>query len=327
MRQRAFLGMVIASMLAAACGSGGSSGTGGEGATAAGGTGGATTSSSTTASGTGGATTSSSTTASGTGGSATTSSSSSSSSSGGTTTDHLVISEIGVQPANGEFIEIYNPTAAAVDLSKYYLSDNATYHGIAAGMPWNPTTSNPGTDFLAQFPAGTMLAPGAAIVIATDPTFEAHFNKCPDFILGATPVTCANGTAAAMIAPTNGGLGTNAGTLLSNDREMVILFTWDGTSSTLKDVDYVTWGATFDDATRVDKTGIAGYQADTPRASQKSATAPGMFQSIERCTFDASEKPSGGNGITGQDVTSEALDTAFVVQATPTPGAKNACLP
>ncbi|APR79955.1 Hypothetical protein A7982_05302 [Minicystis rosea] len=96
---------------------------------------------------------------------------------------------------------------------------------------------------------------------------------------------------------------------------------------TVKDVDYVTWGTTFDDATRVDKTSVAGYQPDTTRASQKSAAAPGTFQSIERCTLESGEKQSGGNGITGQDVTSEALDTSFVVQATPTPGVKNACLP
>src|SRR5437870_5090318 len=50
---------------------------------------------------------------------------------GGTSGDHVLISEISVTPAAAEFIEIYNPTAAAVDLTNYYLSDNAGYHGIA----------------------------------------------------------------------------------------------------------------------------------------------------------------------------------------------------
>jgi len=162
-----------------------------------------------------------------------------------------------VQPASGEFIEIYNAGSSAIDLSNYYISDNSIYHGIAAQMAWNPVTSNPGTDFLAQFPPGTMIAPGATIVIATDPTFEMMYMKCPDFILATTALTCANGTAAAMIAPTNGGIGDKAGALLSNDREMVVLFQWDGSSSTVKDVDYVVWGTTFDDAKALHTRGVA----------------------------------------------------------------------
>ena len=34
--------------------------------------------------------------------------------------DHLLISEFVVTPTAGEFIEIYNPTASAVDLTNYY---------------------------------------------------------------------------------------------------------------------------------------------------------------------------------------------------------------
>lgn len=238
-----------------------------------------------------------------------------------------MISEVGTQPAGGEFIEIYNPTAAAVDLTNYYLSDNATYYAIAAGTPFNPPLATAGTDFLAQFPAGTMLAPGAAIAIATGAGFETTFNKCPDFILAATALTCTGGTAPAMIAPANGGIGDQAGSLLSNSREMVILFAWDGASATVKDVDYVTWGTAFDAETRVDKSSVSGYQADTPAANQKAAAAPTNGASIERCTLETGETTTGGNGITGHDETSEPLDTTFVIQAAPTPGVKNACLP
>lgn len=335
MKNRAFLGLFLGSMsLAAACGGSGTGGAGGQGTTS--GTGGETsTSSSTSASSTSTSSTSTSTSSSGTGGGTSTSSSSTSSSSttgssssgSAGTTDHLVISELGAQPAAGEFVEIYNPTAAAVDLTHYYLSDNAGYHTIATGVPWAPVTSNPGTDFLAQFPAGTMLAPGAAIAIATDPGFVAHYNKCPDFILAATALTCPNGTAPAMLAPTNGGIGDKAGTLLSNDREMVVLFYWDGTSTTVKDVDYLTWGTTFDAATRVDKTALPGYQPDTAAASQKSAAIPGSFGSIERCVLETGETLTGGNGLTGHDETSEPLDVNFKAQPAPTPGVKNACLP
>jgi len=109
---------------------------------------------------------------------------------------------------------------------------------------------------------------------------------------------------------------------------MLILFTWDGnTANVLKDVDYVTWGVMFENGTRVDKTGVAGYQPDTAPAMQNPAPAPPNGQSIERCsTMESGEKASGGNGISGHDETSEALGMSFTVQAMPTPGAKNACL-
>jgi hypothetical protein len=242
----------------------------------------------------------------------------------GTAADHPVISEIGVAPAGGEFVEIWNPTAAVVDLTDYYLSDNSAYAGIAAGTPWNPPTDNPGTDFLARFPKGTTLAPDAVLVVATDPTFKDTFGACPGFTLKGAFDGCP-APVLAMNAPTNGGIGDAAG--LSNSREMVILFHWDGDAKHgVEDVDYVAWGADFDDATRVDKTGTGSYAADTPRASQKPALAPPPAQSIERCAAETGEKLQGGNGLTGHDETSEDLGTTFEVQATPTPGKKNACL-
>ncbi|MFO0755744.1 MAG: lamin tail domain-containing protein [Byssovorax sp.] len=329
MRTHRALQLLLGSLFiaATACSAGGSSSTStsttagsGGGSTTTSGTGGAGTGGSTTTAGTGGSTTTG-TGGSGTGGSGT-------GGGAGTPGDHLLISEIGVAPAGGEFVEITNPTADTIDLGKYYLSDNSAYYGIAAGQAWNPVTSNPGTDFLAQFPAGTTLAPGASIVIATDPTFEMLYGKCPDFILAAAPLTCASGTAKAMVAPANGGIGDKKGALISNDREMIVLFSWDGSSPTIEDVDYVTWGVMFEDATRVDKTGVAGYASDTARASQSSAPAPTAGQSIERCgaSPEPGEKTSGGNGLTGHDETSEALNQSFKVQTLPTPGAKNSCM-
>src|SRR5262245_43348684 len=142
-------GLVLA---AAACGS--SNG---------GGTGAATSSSS--SSGMGGTSTSSS--SSGMGGMTTSSSSTSSSGTGGAVPApaRVLISASASGPAAAEFIEIYNPGTAAVDLTHVYLSDNAVYYGIAAGMAWNPPTANVGTDFLVQFPPGTMIGPGAVLTI------------------------------------------------------------------------------------------------------------------------------------------------------------------
>lgn len=245
---------------------------------------------------------------------------------GGAATNHVVISEVGVAPPSGEFVEIYNPTSQAVDLSQYYLSDNAIYHGIAADAAFTPVIATAGTDFLVQFPSGTMLAAGATIVIAANATlFETQFAKCPNFVLKATDVACTNGTAKAMVVPPNGAIGGNVG--FSNDREMVVLFKWDGAAATVKDVDYVTWGTVFDSETRIDKTGIAGYAADTKADAQSPAVAPGNNQSIERCSkSEQGEKGTGGNGLGGHDETSEPFGTTFKLQMTPTPGVKNSCL-
>ncbi len=238
---------------------------------------------------------------------------------------HLVFSEIGVAPAGGEMIEIWNPTPATVSLAGYYVSDNSLYHRIAAGMPFNPPLATAGTDFLVTFPPDASIGAGQVVVIATDPSFVTQWSRCPDFILAAADLACAGGgTARAMSVPTNGARGAMAG--LSNSREMVVLFRWNGTETTVHDVDYVTWGATFDAETRIDKTGVAGYAADTSAAAQQPAAAPMAGETIERCGGEIGETATGGNGVSGHDETSERLDTAFRVQTAPTPGVHTSCL-
>lgn len=118
------------------------------------------------------------------------------------------------------------------------------------------------------------------------------------------------------------------GTLLSNMREMLVLFRWDGVlDSNVEDVDYVTWGDEFEDVTRIDKTGVGTYAADTARDMQKPALAPFGGNSIERCPdgVEVGEKQTAGNGVTGHDETSEDFAGAFKATMPPTPGAANAC--
>jgi hypothetical protein len=188
-----------------------------------------------------------------------------------------------------------------------------------------PTTNNPGTDFAARFPAGASIPAGGVVVIGFDPGFEAQYNKCPDFYMGLTPLSCGTSMVPVMIPTEAGSIADTSN--LSNAREMVVLFNWDGTAGhNLKDVDYLTWGAMFEAGSRADKTGVGSYLADTAPANQKPAAAPTNFQSIERCAIETGEKLTGGNGISGHDETSEDLTSSFVVQTTPTPGVKNACL-
>lgn len=241
--------------------------------------------------------------------------------------EHLLFSEIATSPGTAELFEIWNPTSAPISLDDYYVSDNAVYYEMASGTAWTPATSSPGTDFLFGFPAGTTLAAGAVLVVALDPGFETRFGACPDFIADTTPYTCTSGTAAAVRVPTNGLLDpTHHGALLSDAREMLVLFRWDGASSVVTDVDYVTWGTTFDAGqSRVDKTGVGAYASDTAAASQLPALAPTSGQSIARCGGEIGETLTGGNGIGGHDETSEHLDVAFGALTTPTPGTQTGC--
>jgi len=68
--------------------------------------------------------------------------------------NHLVISELlynpaGVDDADGEWIEIYNPTAITVTLTGYYLSDGGSYG-----------------DGIAMFPLDSQVGPGEVVVVA-----------------------------------------------------------------------------------------------------------------------------------------------------------------
>jgi hypothetical protein len=247
----------------------------------------------------------------------------------GVPADHLLISEVAVSSGASEFVEIWNPTNAEVDLTDYYLSDNSTYFGIADGQAWLPA-GTAGLDFLVRFPAGQKLAPGGYLVLATDEGFEAEYMKCADLALTSTPVACGGGSLPTMLAPENGALGGSPGVLLTNDGEMLVLFTWDGTvGHPLKDVDYVIWGTNAGSSERADKTNLPGYSADTARDDQRPAASPSDDQSIARCAeaLEPGETLQGGNGITGHNETSEWLDQSFQIAVTRTPGAQNACLP
>jgi hypothetical protein len=251
---------------------------------------------------------------------------------GGTAADHLVISEFVVKPGPAEFVEIHNPTNAAIDLSDYWLSDNSAYYTAIEGGEWQPITDNAGSDFAAKFPDGASIPGGGYITVAfSGASFETTYAACPTFVAAEADFDCEGApTAAAMsLADTEGGVPTG----LSDSREMIVLFQWDGAANTVKDVDYVLWGAS-EEGTFVDKTGVAGYAADTAQAMQKAIPEPGANQGFQRCPdgSETAEKASGGNGLSGHDETSEDLASAFQAViappnagATTSPGAANAC--
>lgn len=254
------------------------------------------------------------------------------------TPDHLVISEIAVQPTVGEFIEIHNPTSQTINLSNYYLTDatNPTSGFYYYNLPdTNAAAGTGSSDFLAKFP-NVDIAAGEYKVVSLKPAtdFNTTYGMNPDFEMQTS------GTAGVeLMLPgfTDGtAIQSNAG--LSNGGEIVILFHWDGTTDLVQDIDYVVWG---DKAEAVDKTGISidgpdadsdatPYANDTEIANQipVSDDSHGDGNSWQRFSdaSETSESQTGGNGITSNDETSEALSASFGV-GTPTPKAVSTISP
>ena len=118
---------------------------------------------------------------------------------------------------------------------------------------------------------------------------------------------------------------------LSNGGEVAILYFWDGDSDLVTDVDYAVWG---DKAEAVDKTGVAidgpdadgatsTYQDDTAISVQDVVATGGhaigsSFQRID--LTEGTETATGGNGVGGNDETSENLSVTWSSADAATPG-------
>jgi predicted extracellular nuclease len=244
----------------------------------------------------------------------------------------VLISEIVVTPTAGEFIEIYNPTPATIDLSDVYLTD-ATFAGGGTYYYNIVTGSNAGGggfgDFHARFPDGASIAPGEfqTVSISGSDDYAAEYGVDPTYELYEDGAS-ADGVAD-MREALPGAINGQGG--LTNSGEVVILYNWGGESDLVQDIDYAVWG---DQDEAVDKTGVsidgpdagddvATYAADTAIAWQDviSPAAHSFGSSFQRIDFaEGAEIQTGGNGITGSDETSENLSVTWE-EAAPTPGA------
>src|SRR5690606_34597187 len=82
-------------------------------------------------------------------------------------TPHLLITEVGLTNNSREFIEIFNPTSETIDLSHYYLSDDADYAILPGRWGAGPVPQPNGTyDFSARVPDGATIRPRTAMVVA-----------------------------------------------------------------------------------------------------------------------------------------------------------------
>ena len=228
--------------------------------------------------------------------------------------DHLLINEIVLQPSAGEYIRITNPTSSAINLSDYYLTDgtdttNAKYYfNLPSGADY---WSGGSTDFIARFPDTSISAGGSLILgLGRSSDYEATYGSSPHLSLKDHMLNAVDGVST---------IGGSPNVKLDNVAETLVLFYWDGTSSTVKDVEYLVWGTdnTSAAAYMLDKSSVAGYQADTPVASQSYMTTHNDGFKLIRNGLEGTEATSSGNGITGHDETSENLaDTWSVVDLT-----------
>ena len=219
--------------------------------------------------------------------------------------DHVVISEIVLQPGNAEYIKISNPTDNPIDLSNYYLTDatdtaNQKYYYNLPNVTnsWSGT----GSDFIARFPQGFIIAAKSEIIIGATTTaaYQAYYGTAPDLAVK-------DDLDDALVGQNTKG---SAPAYLDNAAETLVLFYWDGSSPTVKDVDYILWGSC---VCAVDKSGISGYQNDTPVDQQTFTPTHQDGQKLQRSGDEGSEPSSGGNGITGHDETGEDLSATWQV--------------
>lgn len=250
--------------------------------------------------------------------------------------NHLLISEFVVTPTAAEFVEIYNPTASAIPLDNYYLSDevfnnNNNYINVVKG-----NFAAFSSDFLVKFPSGASIGPKQFLSIALSGAgFNTSFGKPADFEIKNDDANTPD-----MARPSATSVGATAG--LSNASEVLILFYWDGQSDLVQDVDYAVWGTK---AEAINKTGVSidGPDADT-NTSTYLADTPVANQIVVNTEKDADTEPhdvnnsaqrklevedletwSGGNGLTGHDETSENLSWMggiWSLNAKATPGGR-----
>lgn len=227
---------------------------------------------------------------------------------GATASGHLLLSEITLAPAGSEFIEITNPTAQAIPLADTYLSDNGNYFKLPLGSP----TVAAG-DFIVKFPTADSVAAGGTITVAlgTAAAFTTAFGAAPTYSIAGGTVTLTAGSATPSLTDTG---------------EIVVLFQWDGSADLVADVDVMIAGAPTGLNGLVSKSGVtqgaSTYATDANTIAAQSAT-PGTGKSTKRIALeDGNETQAGtGNGVTGDDETSEATGTTWDSTFTaPTPG-------
>ena len=254
----------------------------------------------------------------------------------------LLITELAIASTSpdfleAEFVEIYNNGDSVIDLSDVYLTDAsfqgnggtppAYYYEIVKGNGSGGGTGN-FFDFHARFPDGATIEAGGYQTISINGStgFVNDYGVTPTYELYEDGGS-ADGIPEMRVA-FPGSIANVVG--LTDNGEVIILYTWDGISDLVEDLDYIVWG---DRVEGVDKTNISidsdtdgdsntsTYLADTLRTSQPviSSIVHDLGNSWQRTDLtEGNETKTGGNGVNGHDETSENTGTTFL-EAAPTP--------
>lgn len=247
--------------------------------------------------------------------------------------NHLILSEVVVKtrdPLNlfgSPYIMVVNPTDEDLPLDDVYLTDGTTspsayYYFLPLASPaeHNPGGGN-GGDFHARFPAGYILAAGDSLAISLDGStkYQTAYGRLPDFELfedGTTPDAVPELVEAFPGAINAGPLSGSNVPALSDIGESLVLYSWDGITDLVQDLDYLAWGNYA--GSLVDKSGITvgedTYADDTDPGDQDVTDVPGFAEALRRVSADeGTETGTGGNGFGGDDETSENLGTTWSV--------------
>ncbi|HBP18203.1 MAG TPA: hypothetical protein DEA08_10475, partial [Planctomycetes bacterium] len=224
---------------------------------------------------------------------------------------------------------------------------NHKYWLLPTGDGFGPAAATNTSDFSVRFPANAQMAPGEVIVVAIDGTdFNAVYGAglpagtqvfaLRDVATGQTQMRTWDGAALLNFAQNP----VSAQVTLTDTGEGVILFFWQGQAALdlVTDIDYVFWVAAGDNGTntRTVKTGemvdgpdggavnVAGdtstFNMETASGSQARIGATNST-SIERTNYnEGNENQANGNGVGGDDETSEDWNNTFRVTTAATPG-------
>ncbi|MDZ7820950.1 MAG: lamin tail domain-containing protein [Candidatus Marinimicrobia bacterium] len=101
--------------------------------------------------------------------------------------DHLIFTELVLQPSAGEYVVIKNPTASDVDLADYYITDATDavngkyYYQLPGGADY---WSGSGSDFIVRFPDISLPA-GESLVLSLgrDSDYYSEYGTYPDLYM------------------------------------------------------------------------------------------------------------------------------------------------
>ena len=220
----------------------------------------------------------------------------------------LLLSEVVIQPNDGEMIEIVNTSNQAVDLSTYYLSDSGNYYKLPVDKAVDTT------DFIVKFPNGASIPGHGVITVAleTPVKFSMQYGIAPSYSLKDTSLEK---------------ISINGVANLTNTGELVVLFQWDGRSDLVRDVDIMLVGALASNNSLIPKSGVPQDGMDPGAEPSTYATDKGSIHgqpanpdigfSTKRLLLEEAGGESHdrtGNGQSGDDETSE--DTSLTWDGT-----------